>query len=97
MSKTVEFQTVKFSIGTLFSSVQPKNSTQSGVTNKDQSGPGSDGNKWVVNNPQSSNTSEASLSDGVMSFRGHTLASLTLLQRSSRCILQPQPIYDISE
>ena len=57
-----------------------------------QSGPGSDGNKRVLRIPQSSSITRTSPSDCLVSYPGHLLVGgLTLLQKSNRCILQPQP------
>ena len=63
----------------------------SGATTPGQSGPVSDGNKGVLRIPQSSSITGTSPSDCLMSSPGHSLGDLTHLQRSSRCILQPQP------
>ena len=51
----------------------------------------SDGNEGVLRIPQSSSTAETSPSDCLVSYPGHSLGGLTPLQRSRRCILQPQP------
>ena len=57
-----------------------------------QSGPGSNGNEGVLRIPQSSSTAGTSPSDCLVSYPGHSLGGgVTPLQRSSRCILQPQP------
>ena len=48
------FQTIQFSISTLFSSIWPIDRTLSGATTPSQSGPGSDGNEGVLRIPQSS-------------------------------------------
>ena len=55
--------------------------------------PGSDGTEGVLRIPQSSSIAGTSLSDCLVSYTGHSLwgGGLTPLQRSSRCILQPQP------
>ena len=63
MSKTVLFQTIGFSISTLFSSIQPIDRTLSGATTPSQIVPGSDGNKEVLRIPQSSSITRASPSD----------------------------------
>ena len=56
-----------------------------------QSGPESDGNEGVPRIPQSSKIPGASPSDCLVSYVGHSLGGgLTLLQRCSWCILQPQ-------
>ena len=71
--------------------------TLSVATTAGQSGLGSNGNGGVLNNPQSSSITGV-LSDCLVSYLGHSLiiehmnrGSLALLQKSSRCILQPQP------
>ena len=48
MSKTVLFQTIKFSISTQFSSISSIDRTLSGATTLKQSRPESDGNKEVL-------------------------------------------------
>ena len=63
MSKTVLFQTIQFSISTLFSSIEPVDMTLSDATSLGQSGPGSDGNERVLHIPQSSSITGASPSD----------------------------------
>ena len=66
--------------------------TLSGATTPGQSGPGSDGNKGVFRIPQCSCIAGTSPSDCLVLYPGHSLGGgLTPLQRSSRCILQPQP------
>ena len=62
----------------------------SGATTPGQSGPGSNSNEGVFHISRSSRT-EASSLDCLMSSTGYSLNSLTCLQRSSQCILQPQP------
>ena len=52
--KSVLFQAIKFSISTQFNSIWPIDSTLSGATNPDQSGPGSDSNGRVLRITQSS-------------------------------------------
>ena len=52
MTKTVLFQTIQFSISTQFSSMWPIDSTLSGATTPDQSGPGSDGKRGVIRFPK---------------------------------------------
>ena len=56
-----------------------------------QSGHGSNGNKRVLHIPQSSSITGASPSDCLVSYPGHSLGSLTPMQRCSWCILQPHP------
>ena len=65
---------------------------RSGATTPGQSGPGNNGNGGILHNPQSSKA-EASLSDGFMSYTGHSLekGGLTLQQSFCQRILQPQP------
>ena len=91
MSKTVLFQKIQLSITLLFSSIWPIDRTLSGATTLGPSGPGRNGNKEVLRIPQSSSITGASPSDCLVSYFGHSLGCLTPLQRSSRCILQPQP------
>ena len=69
--KTVPFQTVHFSISTLFSSIWPIDRTLSGATTWGQSGPGSDGNKGVLCIPESSCITGAPLSDCFVSYPEH--------------------------
>ena len=96
MSKTFLFQaikfrqTIQFSISMLLVLFNPDRAL-SGATTSGQSGPGSDGNKGILRIPQSSSITGISPPDCLLSYPGHTLGSLTLLQRCSRCILQPQP------
>ena len=67
----------------------------SGATTLGQSGPGSDGNEGVLRIPQSSSIAGTSPSDYLVSYPGHSFflggRGLTPLQRSSLCILLPQP------
>ena len=49
--KTVLFQVNQFSISTQFSSIWPIDSTLSGATTPDQSGPGSNINEGVLHFP----------------------------------------------
>ena len=60
--KTVEFQSIQFSISTQFSSIQPIGKAQSGATTPDLSALGSDRTKGILCIPQSSRNTEASLS-----------------------------------
>ena len=57
-----------------------------------QSGSGSDSNEGVLHIPQSSSITATSPSDCLVSYSGHSLevGFFTPLQKSSRCILQPQ-------
>ena len=45
--------------------------------------------------PKSSSITGTSLSDCLVSYPGHSLVKNTLLQRSSQCILQPQPTDEV--
>ena len=73
MSKTVLFLAIQFSISKHFSSIWPIDQTLSGATTLAQSGPGSDGNEEVLHIPQSSSITEASPSDCLVSYSGHSL------------------------
>ena len=84
--QTGPFQTIQFSICHLFaqfeysnSSIWPIDRTSSGASIPDQSGPGSDGNKWVVHFPQSSGISGASPSDYFVLYTGHSFGGGVLL------------------
>ena len=92
--KTVPFLTIQFSISIQFSFIWPIDRTLSGDTTLGQSGPGSDGNEEVLSIPQSSSVTGTSPSDCFMSKPGPLLwwwwGDLTLLQRCSQYILQPQ-------
>ena len=90
MTKTVLFQNNSVLALVHFSSIQFIDRNLSGATTAGLSGPGSDGNKKVLYIRQSSSITEASPSDCLVSSTGHSLDSLTLLQKCSRCILQPQ-------
>ena len=95
--KTVLFQIIQFCIRDLFvlilnvTSIEPIDRTLSGVTALVQSGSGSDGNEGLLHIPQSSSITEASPSDSLMSYQDTHWGRLTPMQRSSWCILQPQP------
>ena len=67
MSKKVLFQTIQCSISTRFSAIRPIDRTLSYTTTPDQSGPGNDGNKWVLCIPQSSSITGTSPSDCLVS------------------------------
>ena len=60
-------------MSTLCSSIWPIDMTLSGVTTTGWSGPGSDGNKGVLRIPQSSNTTQISPSDCLVSNPGDSL------------------------
>ena len=51
---------------------------QSGATSPGQSGLGSDGNERLLRIPQSSSFTITSLSDGLVTYLGHTLGFLAL-------------------
>ena len=63
MSKTVQFQTIQFSISTQFSFIRLIDTTLSGAATPGQSGHVSDGNAGVLCILQSSSITETSLSD----------------------------------
>ena len=71
--KTVLFQTIQFFICTEFIYIRPKDRTLSGATTPGQSGPRSDGDKEVLCILQSSCITEASPSDCLVSYLGHSL------------------------
>ena len=103
MSKTFLFQAIQlswmvlFSISMQFISIWPIDWTLSGVTTLSQSGPGSNGNEEILCIPQSSSITGTSPSDCLVSYPGHSLGrGLTPLQKSSQCILQPQPTGQIN-
>ena len=87
--ETVLYLTIQFSIRHLFEhSLIVKHfyltSGQDAII-RGQSGPGNDGNEWVLSIPQSSRR---------FCFISKTLGGddLNPMQRCSRCILQPQPM-----
>ena len=95
MLKIAQFQTIKFSISTQFTSIWPIDRALSGATIPIPSEPGSDGNKGVLRIPESSSITGTSPSDCLVSYPGHLLwggGRLTPLPKCSRRILQPQPI-----
>ena len=73
MSKTVLFQTIQFSIYTLFSYIWPIDRTLSDATTPGQSGPGSHDDEGVFCIPQSSSITGTSPSDCYVSYPGHSL------------------------
>ena len=87
--KTVLFQAIPFSISTLISSVWPIDRTLSGATILGQSWPGSDSNEEVLQAPVLSEPHhqivECHFQDTFLWGKSYSL------QRSSQCILQPQP------
>ena len=78
---TVLFQTIQFSIITLFSSIWPIDRTISGAITLSQSGIRSDGNNGVFRIPQSSSISGASPLDWLVSYPGHFVEGVLLLSR----------------
>ena len=72
-----------------FISILPIDRTLSGATIPSQSGPGSNGNEWVLRIPQSPSIRGTSPSDCLVSYQDTRLGSPTPPQRCSRCILQP--------
>ena len=83
--KKVLFQKVQFRISTQFTFISPIDRTLSCATTLNQSGPECDGNKEVLQRYSTL------ASEFLVSYQRHSLRSLTPLQRSNRCILQPQP------
>ena len=74
--QTVLFQTIQFSISTRFKCqilLFDSDRTLSGITSPGQSGPGSDGNEGVHCIPQRSRITEASWTDCLVSYPGHSL------------------------
>ena len=71
--KTVLYLKIKFSIITPFSSIWPIDWTLSVATTPGQGWPVSIGNKGIICIPQSSSITEASPSDCLMSYPGHSL------------------------
>ena len=71
--KTALFQVIQFSISTYSSSLWPLDSTLSGATTPNQSGPESDDNEGVPCIPQNSSIPGASPSDCSVSYLGHSL------------------------
>ena len=90
----VPFQTIQFSISYLFAlslNVKSINRTLSGTTTLGQSGPGSDGNKGILDNPQSFNIYwKLVIRLFSVIFRTLVGGGFTPLQRCCWCILQPQ-------
>ena len=80
---TVLFQIIQFSISTQFSSIWPIDRILSGATTPEQSGPGSDGN-------QSSKITEASPSDCLVSYLGHSFGE-------SYLYAEMQSVYSVTQ
>ena len=96
-SQTVLIQTIQFSISMHFSLIWPIYKTLSGATTPGQSGSGSNVNDGLLHIPQSFSITGTSPSDCLVSYPGQSLGDLTPLQRCSRCLLQPQMIWQYSE
>ena len=73
ISKTVLFQTIQFTMSTLFSSIWAIDRTLSVATTQGLSGSGSDGNEEILHIPKISSITGASPSDCLGSYRGHLL------------------------
>ena len=73
MSKTILFQTIQLSIGTLFISILPIDGSLSGTTTLGLMGPWSNGNEGKVHISQISNISRASPLDCLVSYAGNSL------------------------
>ena len=86
MSKTVLFQTIQFRISTHFSFIISIDRTQSGATT-----PGVMAMKGYFTFPEAPVLLELHYQIVSRHIQEARWGSLTLLQRSSRCILQPQP------
>ena len=83
------FQTVQFSIRTLFCSIRFIDRTLSGAISSGQSGPWSNGHERVLSIPQNSSITEPSQSDSLVPYPVHLfLGERRVLPRS---ILLPQP------
>ena len=99
MSKTVLFQTVRFSISTQISSIWPIERTLSGATTSNQSRSWRDVNKEVLHIVQI--LIGTLPSDCLLLMPDTRWGSFTPLQWYSWCILQPQPseqtLSDISQ
>ena len=76
---------------------EPIDRALSGATTPGQSGPRNDDNEVVLCIPQSFSVTGTSPLDCLVSYPGHSLGCLTPLQRSSQCILQPQPTGQYTE
>ena len=67
MLKTVLFKTIELNVSTQFGSICPIVRTLSGASTRDQKWPGSDEDKGVLRNPQSSCITGTSPSDCLVS------------------------------
>ena len=72
MLKTVKFQTFQFNVSTLFTFIWTIDKTLSGANSLSQSEPHNEG---VLHIPQSSNITESSPSDCLVSYPGHLLGN----------------------
>ena len=77
------FQAIQFSISTQFSSLWSIDRALSSATTPGQSEPGRDGNKGVLHIPQSSSITEASASDCLVPYQGHSLGGVLRLCRDA--------------
>ena len=87
VSKQFYLKEFRLALGSQFSSIWPIDRTLSGAITPDQSGPGSDGNKWALRIPQSFSITGTSSSDCLVSYLGHSLRKYA----PSADILQLQP------
>ena len=85
--KTVLFQTILFSINTMFSSIWPINRTLSGAITPDQSRPGRNGNEEVLCIPQSSSITGNSPSDCLVLYSKHSLGGVLSLSSKAVSII----------
>ena len=90
-TKSVQFQTIQFSISTLCSFVRPIDRALLGATTPGQSGPGSDGNEGVIRIPPQLQPYWNLIIRCLVLYSGHLLGVLNPLLRCGRCIQLPQP------
>ena len=90
MSKTVQFQTIHFSISTQFGFIWSIDTTLLVATIPSQSGPGSDSNDGILRIPQSSSITETSPTDCLVSYPGHLLGG-------SSSSAEKQTVYSIAQ
>ena len=90
-SKIVLFLIIQFCISMQLSSIWLIDRTLSGATTPGQNGPVSNSNEEVLRFVQSSSITGTSSSDFFVSYQDTRCGGITPLQRSSQCILQPQP------
>ena len=94
MPQIVLFQTIQFSISTLFSSFWPIDRTLPVANTQGQSGTRSDANKGVLRIPQSSSITGTSPSDCLVSYTGHSLEEYYPPDEMQSRILQPQLYFE---